>query len=271
MGNIVDISEVLLELGLSASVTDEDRAIVQSAINKAEGAIKRHLKYDPVQAVRTEYYPQIDLQSDVRQVVWETDGSQAFLREFQGSASNELQVQHIPIRKTDSDGSNAIDLRIDFDGRADARSGSFGSDKLKVEGTDFWPRYDMLDSSSIQVSRDGILKHIGSWPTSSGSVKIVYTAGYTGAELHGQDARLDASPIVDAVIGESVKRVLKSYSVRKGKLGFIGALKSERAGDYSYSRDTGSLTLMVGGSVSLLPETIDGLTDFVNYGWAMAS
>ena len=141
MGSVVDVSEVLLEVGLSSSVTDEERAIVNTAITRAEGAVKRYLQYDPVQRLRTEFYPQRDFVYTARTALWESEGDLAVLNYEADIATNELQVQHLPIRDTP-----AIDLRIDFSGRS-GTSGGFGTSSVKTEGTDFWPNYDGQDSS----------------------------------------------------------------------------------------------------------------------------
>jgi len=266
MSKIVDISEILLELGLSASVTEEERAIVQASLVKAEGAILRYLHYDPVQKVHTEYLPAMDFALRSRDFVWEADDNNAFVRSLASAATNQLQVRHLPIRRTDEDGNNRIDLRITFDGRFGEQAGSFSVADQKIEGVDYWPVYDLEDSNGIRTCRDGIIRSIGRWPSVSGSVKIVYVAGYTRTELHGQDSIIDASPIYDAVIDETVRRVQKAYSRRKRAIaGFAGAFKSESLGDYKYVLDTKVLENLVGGSWDLLPETREKLNEFCNY------
>ena len=264
MGKIADISEILLELGLSGTVTEEERAIAQASLVKSEGAIIRHLKYDPVQKIHTNYFPQLDFSQKNRRGVWEADDQQAFIRELSEAASSELQVQHIPIRETDENGKNPIDLRIDFDGRSGTRPNSFGTDTKKIEGTDFWPNYDSEDSNGIRICRDGIIRSIGRWPSVAQSVKLVYVAGYTPSELHGQDSLVDASPVLDSVLDEAVRRFLKAHSrFKKSRAGFTGAFKSERLGDYAYQLDTDILSRLVGGSWDILPETKEKLADFI--------
>lgn len=268
MSAIVDISEILLEIGLSDAVTDEERAISQTALVKASGAVLRYLHYDPVQKVHTTYLPQMDFALRSRDAIWEVDsaGNNAFVRRLSEVASDELQVQHIPIRETDENGDNAIDLRIDFDARSGTRANSFGSETLKIEGDDFWPNYDSEDSGGRKICRDGIIRAQGRWPSVAGSVKVVYVAGYTRAELHGQDSVVDASPLYDVVVDESVRRILKAFSRRKrAGAGFSGPFKSERLGDYKYETDTKILDKLVGGSFDLLPENKEKLSEFCHY------
>ena len=120
MSKIADISELLLLLGLSASATEAERAIAQVALTKAEAAVKRHLKYDPVLGSRTEYYPNMDFSLQSRAAVWEVSDTEAYQRMLNDSATDELQLQHLPIRSITS-------LKIDYDGRSGTRLGSFAS------------------------------------------------------------------------------------------------------------------------------------------------
>lgn len=265
MARIADISDLLLELGLDDSATDNERALAGLCLTKAEGAVRRYLKYDPVQAERTEYYPNTDFTLQGRATVWETEGDEAFVRRLSDSAVDELQLRHIPIRSISS-------LKIDYDGRSGTRSGSFDDATEKTEGIDYWPNYDMVDSASNEVCGDGIIRSEGRWPNVPGSVKIVYTAGYTQAELRGQDDVIDASPIWDAVIDEAARRFIKAKQRSKRKLaGFSGPMSSESLGDYSYSIDTKILDKLAGSSTDILPETAHKLEDFINYGWLLAS
>lgn len=259
MTMIVDINEVLIELGLSASCTELERAIAQAALRKATGAVLRHLKYDPTLKTHTVYHPNNDFRRQGRQAIWEVNDTEAYVRYLSEYVSNELQLQHLPIR-------SVISVNIDYDGRSGTRSGSFGASTLKIEGVDFWPNYDSVDSQGNKVCMDGILRSLGVWPDLAGSVKVVYTAGYTDKEIHGQDEVIDASPIMEAVIDESVRRVLKVNSRKKNRLaGFVGPLTSESLGDYSYSSNTGIMDRLVGGTMDLLPETEQKLNDFCRY------
>lgn len=265
MGSIADLSEVLLTLGLDASCTERERAIADWALDRAEGAVRRHLRYDPVQRSRTELYPIQDFGSGAAEAVWEATTTEAYLRYLSEASTNELLVLHIPIRSTP-----AIDLRIDYDARNAARSDSFGADTVKVEGSDYWPNYDRYDSAGNRICSDGIIRSVGRWPTSAGSVRIVYTAGYSQAELHGQDAVIDASPILDAVVSEAERRAKAIFLKQKsGSLGWTaGPFRSEKLGDYSYTIGMSSEAMdrLYGGKFDLLPETKERLGEFVHFG-----
>jgi hypothetical protein len=264
MGSIADISEVLLELGLSSSSTEEERAVVSQAIARAEASVNHHLRYDPVQRMRTEYYPQQVLSYQPREGVWEADANQAYLRDLSEASTSELQLKHIPIRSIAS-------LHIDYDGRGGAQVGSFAAETLKVEGTDYWPNYDGVDSGGSKLCKDGILRSIGRWPQTPGTVKVVYMAGYTAAELRGQDLVVNAGQIVEAVVVEACRRVRRMFAMKKRTgAGFApGIVTSESLGDYSYSIDASSASRLTSGSSDLSAEAVDLLSGFVNWGWEL--
>ena len=257
---IIDDSMVLLELGLSSSPTDEERAVVQQAVTKAEGAVRKFLGYDPSSQSRTEYYPQQDFDPLNSSGIWEVSDTEAYLRRLSSASVDELQLRHIPVRAYPD-----IDLRIEYDGRFGTKVGSFAAATAKVEGTDYWPQYDSVDSSNYKVCNDGIIRSMGRWPTEPGSIRVVYTAGYTTAELEGQDLLIDASPIMDAVIEEALRRVKKVMSLWKknSRTGHLaGTITNESLGEYSYSI-SGSVMdkLLAGGSLS--SESRDKLQPFV--------
>jgi len=265
MGRIVDASDVLLMLGLSTSPTAEETAIVNLSITQAESAIRRYLGYDPVLSSRTEYYPQMDLQASGPSV-WEANATSAYLRQQTSASTNELQVQHIPIRSNP-----AIDLRIDYDGRSGARSGSFAAESLKTEGEDYWPNYDGMDSDGHKICRDGIIRSVGLWPTEAGCVKIIYTGGYSSTELRGQSSLVDAGPIWEATLQETIRRAKTVFLTKKDTtVGWLaGPITSENLGDYSYTMDSSLISKLFGSSADLTAETVSKLSSFVNWGFSL--
>lgn len=256
---IADLSELLLQLGLSATCTETERAIAQAALRSATSAVVRHLKYNPVQSTHTEYYPQMDMGRQGREGIWEANDTEAYIRHVSEASTNELQIKNIPIRSITS-------LYVDYDGRSGTRTGSFAAETLKVAGSDYWANFDLVDSAGNKVCTDGIIRAQGTWPDLAGSVKITYVAGYTATELRGEDTVIDAGLIFEAVIDEAVRRVLKIYSRSKNRLaGFVGPLTSENLGDYSYSSSSGIFDRLVGGQMDILPETELKLADFCRY------
>lgn len=267
-GAIITVAEVLEQLGLSTqTATSTESAVADWAVKSATGAIVSHLRYDPVQAVRTEYYPRQELSFGSRAAVWEVNENQAYSRYLADASTEDLQVAGIPIREKNAAGANAIQLFVDYDGRAGTRSGSFASSTQYTEGVDFWPNYDGVDSAGNRVCVDGVIKSEGRWPAIPGSVKIVYLSGYTTAELAGTDSVIDASPIREVALSETIRRIHKRFSQMKKRTGFgVGALTSENLGDYSYSADGASLAELTGSKASLLQESVMLLQPFVNMG-----
>jgi len=260
--SILDISEPLLSLGLSGTVTETERAIVQDAMLSAEGAVKRFLHYDPARSERTEYYPRQDIAASIREGVWEASGDKAVLRRVAEAATNLLVLNHIPIR-------SITGLYIDYDGKAGSSSGAFAADTLKTEGSDYWANWDQVDADGSRLCRDGILNSIGLWPTTPGTIKVVYTAGYSAAELRGTASGVvNARPVFEALLEETCRRVRRTFALQKktGAGWVAGGFTSERLGDYSYSIDGASAQqTLIGGDLSSSSKSI--LSDFVHWGW----
>lgn len=257
MGTIATLAEVYPLLGINpAAPTTTEQAVVTAALVGAAAAVRRFLRYDPVKATRIEFYPQMDFSNRGDQsLVWEVSDTTAYVRQVAEACSSELQVAHLPIREI-------VSLKIDYDGRSGAHAGGFGAGTVKVEGVDFWPNYDRVDSGSKKVCSDGIIRSEGLWPAVAGSVKIEYIAGYSDSELHGADAVIDASQIWESVLDETQRRSLKMfYRAKRAGSGFSGPLSSERLGDYQYTIDTTSLRQMA-SAADVAAENVERLSGF---------
>lgn len=281
MGEIVTSNnDVLRQLGLASPTSDQD-AIVTASILFAERAVRRYLHYDPVQRLRTEYYPQLDLNRGSRLGIWEANNTTAYLRDVSGGYSDELQLRHLPIR-------SITELYVDYDGRFGKRGTSFSSETLKAEGDDFWARYDGQDDDGELICRDGILLTSGSWPTNPGSVKITYTAGYSAAEFAGTGLLVDAVPIYEAIVFEAARKAKQAFLLSQNSGGSgggsgtgwtAGTIQSEKLGDYSYTLSSSSGGSSSGGgagsgglydgAVDLASESMERLADYVNVGWSL--
>lgn len=271
MGQIVDISQAMLELGVEDATANE-RAILARGIVGAEGAIIRHLGYDPAQRSRSEFYPNREqVLGYGNRGVWDLDEGKTQAVLTSRAAFSDLQVRHIPIRSVTS-------LWVNIDARA--TNARFTADHLKTQasgstGGDFWLNNELLVGGS-EVCPDGVLKSFGLWPLEPGSVKITYTAGYAEAELQGTSTELNARPIVDAILNETVRRSKKVFLNRKqtGAGWTPGPITSERLGDYGYVVSGGAGTAAAAnfsGTNDILPETVQMLADFVNWGWRLFS
>ena len=260
MGRIVDIDDVLLELGLSFQVTDEERAVTKAAIVKAEGSVRRYIKYDPVQTSHVEFYPQTDYNVTNSRGVWETNDTQAYFRRTTIPSTSEMYMKHLPIR-------TITEVRIDLDGRNGSNSNGFPDSTVKIQGTDYWANFD-----SPGICRDGIIRSFGLWPVTPGSVQVTYTAGYSSSEFSGNSASVDATPIHTAVLEESTRLAKKVMVNKKQTQGWIaGQFAEEELGDYRYVIDGTTASKLYGSSFNLMSETKEMLADFINYGWTLAS
>jgi len=262
MGRIVDVSEMFLELGLSDSITEEERAIVTVALMRAEAAVKKFLHYDPLFQSHTEFYPVRSSATGGREV-WDRSGNNAVVESISEEGSSDLQLRHLPVRSAP-----AIEIRKDSAARAGTVAGSFGVDTVQTEGESFYPNYTVVDSSDNSVCMDGIIRSVGTWPNTPGSIRVVYSAGYTRDELHGQDDVLDANTIVEAIVIEARRRVVKAFVRRKSaKLGWMaGVITSEGLGDYNYSVDAGLAVKLFGDTKDLMDESKQLLSEFINMG-----
>jgi hypothetical protein len=259
----IDPSLVLLELGLSDSSTEEERAIVQQALVKSWAAVARFLHYDPALKERTEIFPVTDFRRNAAAGIWEIENQQAYLRRELSAASSELQLAAIPVRSEPP-----IQVWISYDGRFGTKSGAFGTGDLKVEGQDYWAQYDTVDGNDDKLCSDGILRSFGRWPSEPGSIKVVYTAGYSDDELNGQSGNVDATPIMDAVVEEALRRAKKVLTLWKknAMTGHnAGTITSENLGDYSYSISGGVLDKLLSAG-SLSSDAKEKLAPFVLWG-----
>jgi len=262
-GSIVTSTEAYLELGLTSPTAVEVR-IVLASIRKAEGAVKRYLRYDPVQRSRTEYLPLGDLNAGRSAAIWEVNDTEAYQSEGAGSSGGEIILRHLPVRS-----SVAMIVHTDSDGRSDTTVNAFA--EQKTEGSDFWPNYDGKDSDGYKICRDGIIRHVGAWPSTPGSIRIAYTAGYSSDEFRSVDSLVDATPIWDAALDETIRRAKKVFLNMKSVHGWAaGPKSSEKLGDYSYSTGSTADTAF-GGTWDLHAETKEKLREFVNWGYELGS
>lgn len=269
MPSIIDISEVLLDLGLHDDATDAERAVAGTALVRAQNDVRRYLRYDPMLLERTEFYPQMDLVPQGGEGVWDIGGSgdteQVFMWPGRSTAADELQVRHLPIR-------SIAHLFIDYDARSGARAGSFAAASEVTEGTEFWPNYDAVDDDGNSMCGDGIIRSYGRWPSTPGCVKIIYTAGYSPDEMRGRKNMVDASSIVGVAVDEAVRRAKKVFIQMKKSVGWVaGPMQSERLGDYSYTLGAGVLDSLFGSTTDLLSESKQRLDEYVNWGVNLAS
>lgn len=279
---LITDAELMLFLGIESDATDRQRAIIATIVPEACSRIKEFLHYDPEQRVWTELYPRADQLGGwgvLDSSQWDVNPSHTRAVETTTRyAGNSLQLQHLPVRSVTA-------VHVDESGNWGQATASLASDTAWTIGEDYWieftqpyPRADGVTVYSKGLCKTGCLMAYGNWPTTAGSVRVQYRAGYSPIELLGRaeaDATaadgtitqvgVDASAIKRAVRMTAVKAFHTWEAMRKkSRLGFVpGHLKSESAGEYSYSVDGSGVTDM---TVSLPDEAKQDLQPFVHYG-----
>ena len=203
----------------------------------AERAVKDYLRYDPEQQQHTEILPNTRRSSDRDNLVDVSGGKVVFFGS--ATANNMLVLKHLPVRDSNATGvSTDPQVFEDYDARFGQASGAFSADTELTRGTEFFLEYDQLG-----ISKSGTLIGVGgNWPSLYGTVKVVYTAGYSSDELAGTGGDADASDIKLATL-ITVSHIYKQAVLNgsTGAAGLVsGAIVSESLGDYSYTVSGGS-------------------------------
>jgi len=268
---IANVDDIKLLLGLSSSITDEEQAFISLIHPLAEGLVKQYLKYDPEQKEHTEYFPR-HLRSGGpgygQEGRWSVSGTRAIWESLDSSDST-LQLTHLPLRLIAT-------VHVDTSAMHGDSDNAFDVDTMWTHGTDYYGDWDQPD-----VGYSGQLFSYGSWPSEPGTVKVVYRAGYSPAELLGTatedavagemitTAGVDGSGITRAVHITVISQFLKNMALKKKDIaGFTpGALLGERLGDYSYQVDSGTFGA-AGLAVSLPDEAKEQLESYRHWGLA---
>ena len=265
---IVPEDTLKLLLGLSSSITDEEQSFLTLVHPQAEAVVKDWLKYDPEQDDRTEYLPRHDRAGGAGYggaSVWESTLTHAYPVSTNGQLT--LQVTHIPIR-------SVANVYVDRSALHGDYATAFADDTEITEGTDFWTDWDQED-----YCFSGNLKSYGNWPSTPGTVKVIYRAGYSSTEFAGTASAssvvgstittkgISGAGIAMAVQSTVVAMFTRAMSMRKKALaGFTaGPLLSERLQDYSYTVDRQALS-SGGLSVSLPDDARQMLEPYMHYG-----
>jgi len=236
----------------------------------AEGAVRKYLGYDPEQKSHTERLPR-QLKSggpgfyanDVVDIV----GSTAVWKSSVGGDT--LQLTHIPLRAITT-------VHVDTSARFGDASGAFPDSTLWTQGDDYWVEWE-----DEHLCLGGMLYSYANWPFETGTIKVVYTGGYSAAELAGNQSAndsaggvytnesIDATGIAHAVLVTIAHAIHTWQQLKKdSRVGFVpGTIQSERLGDYSYTLGPGSANI-AGAATSLPSEAEQLLQPFLHYGLA---
>ena len=284
-------------LGLSGTITADERTQMMMAHRRAEGLVKRELGYNPQQGTHTEFYPRADAVGGMGRrepdlIGGETGLYGGYSNRYSSAAT--LQLQHVPLRQV-------VNLYIDhgayfgqanrtvFDGALELiiDEDDVTTDTVQTLGVDFY-----ADLERPSFGESGCLYHTSVWPSEPGSVMVTYVAGYSPSELlgdvdadaveadlslgHISSVGVDASPISHAVVLTVAKILHTQQSLKKVANGFNSGFaggstyQSEKLQDYAYSRPSDSsgagTAQLVGVGVSLPTEAVEALESFRHFG-----
>lgn len=278
---LVTEAELRAALGLTETITDVERGLIQLILPAVSSRVNKFLGYNPEQAVRTELVPRSEIAGGPAMqgpntdydYISNTSNTRAILRPY-ASQGRTLQLSYLPIRAV-------VSLYLNQAAYAGQATNAFPSTCLMTQGSDFWVEFDEpLASDPMKgYGPSGCLFSQGIWPVTPASVKVSYRAGYSPTELRGMaaedevasdgtitQASVDAGGINRAALLTAVRMFHEMivYS-KKSRTGFNpGPVSSESLGDYSYSQ--GTVNGIADMSVSLPSEAREELEPFVNWG-----
>ena len=268
---IVTEGELRVLLGLTGTITNQERGWLSMAHREAESAVKKFIGYDPEQRTATEYFPR-RLGNEVSiSNRWDVNESHTVARidRTSGIYNRTLQLQRLPVR-------NIVDIREDLNGRFGKGSSAFPASTSLTEGEDYWTEWD-----EDNLSLSGLVVNNGAWNVTPGSIRVEYTGGYSIDELAGtatsastsapfSNIGIDAGTISLAVKNECLRR-FKTYAVQAKNAisGWLsGPVTSEKLGDYSYTIGSSPpITLTTALVLGLTAESEAALETYVNWGF----
>ncbi|HVC95890.1 MAG TPA: hypothetical protein VND64_19525 [Pirellulales bacterium] len=176
--SICTTSDVTTYLGLAAM-----NALATLVQTLAEQHVKDHIGTQEIeQQSWTEYYPldnaQVQQPGDTQYVV-----DSAYQRAIPGFilSPNVIQLRQLAARQITS-------VNEDASGYFGQMAGSFGAGTLLTSGSDYFLKTEQPAlAGGLPISWSGHLVRRSFWfPAIAGSVKVVYTAGFTAGELAGR-------------------------------------------------------------------------------------
>lgn len=229
MAAIIDISDVLTWLGMGASATRAQRAKIEFLIPFAEDAVKQDVGYSILQATHTQFLPERDLTVDDTEQFDVVNDRVLIQREGQDDA---LFLPERPVRSITS-------VNEDIGASGGQGASDFSGANL-TSGTDYY-----IDNTVSGVSWNGrLVKKFGTWSYRRRTVKVVYVAGFTAAEL---DAGTIRGPEGGSILSFKMAAVLatsawylESNSFEPSS-GYVGPVVSERLRDRSVTYSTAQL------------------------------
>ena len=164
--------DIVSWLGKGSTLTDAERGLLTLLKPMAEDAVRNYVGYTMTQGTFTHFLPESDqwgVDSNVVDVI-----NNRVVTGGEMSDTDALALPELPVRSI----TTAHEDRAAYAGQG---ASDFAAATLLTAGTDYF-----LDLHQSGVSFTGHLMRIGTnWPNKRGTVKVVYVAGYTAAELDG--------------------------------------------------------------------------------------
>jgi len=243
---ILDPAEIAVWLGKSSTLTDTEAALITMIQPMVERSVKAYCgcNLEP-QKTYTHYLPRQRRGPGATAVrTWDVRGNKAVSM----SAGRSLEAHNLwlperPVRSITS-------VNVDEGAYGGQNSSDFSGDNL-VSGTDY-----QLDELESGLSYSGKLIRRGSyWPSLPRTVKVVYVAGFTQAEMTYDSTNREAGIAADLKLAALI--AMQNAFAQHGP--DAGEVRSERLGQYS-------VTYATGGVQELPKESKRLLRRFVSYG-----
>jgi hypothetical protein len=249
-------AEIVAYLGLSSTPT-----LLTTMRPYAENAVSKFIGYPVELAQYTEFYPTRNRVGERDNLVDVSGNKVVFYGD--DAVGNFLYVKHLPVRNSDASGASDPSVFEDRDAKFGQGSDSpFAAATELTLGTDFY-----LDLDDSGICRSGNFIRTGSnWPSTVGSLKLVYHSGYTADELDGNVA-LDMSDIKLAMLITASflykQAVLNGSTTAAGLTS--GPMVQESLGDYSYMVAQGAAERMSYTRGAIPPEAMRLVEKYRNY------
>lgn len=264
---IVPTADYETYLGLSSG--DATVALLEAEV---ERQATQFMDWDPIRADHLAYLPTTEPGGNSHPLVtnWGNIPNS-------GGITNILLLPHKYVRAAcgHSDAVNNLMTLWICPGAYAGQAIAFAAEHILTRGTDYVIDFDHHHAAkNIDISRTGHIRRMsGSWPRKRGSVKIVYSAGFSATEFTGAltatgDA-WDASDIRQAclmIMASAYHTSRQTLSTGKS----TGALTGEAIEGYSYTLDAASVAALSGMSVEIPPGAATRLARYRRYGGLVA-
>lgn len=239
---IVDLSEIIIYLGLQATLTDADSGLLTMLKTHVENDARRYVRHNITQPSNDyiEFHPRTDRTRFGAELV-ELSGNTVSLQQA-SIGGDVIHLDQIFVRSITT-------VHEDFDAYFGIEAGDFGAATLLTEGNDFYmPVEEIINSTNLNKTGH-LIRRSGNWPARAGTVKVTYNAGFTAAELDS-----DYSDIKLTIIEDVAFRFRKAKTISGTEVGFGPVRSFSIGGQISVGFDTSSDAVKTGKS-GMLRET----------------